>query len=435
VQAAMEGEDEIAKTLVKLGANVGYLTRQKKTAIDVAKEKFNHKLAEWLSVEGAEAMKAVEAKRAEDESLRADRELKKSQVRDEDSRRKELGGQLIKAAKMKDPSSHLAALVAQGAAIHFEHDDGTTPLIWASRLGREGIIASLVDLKAEVHHETSLGKTPLAEAAAWGCLHGAVALMRHGADPFRICSDGHTSAMGMAEEFGEDAVAAAFSAHGASGACKEIRGESAEPTGASEQCESPVTLAARQADIDYRLEALQAMHRVAAACFEAGVRGVRLVRVPKAYYNWSLEERRICLGSPSAAHLCKSIIVENRRWVEGTQETRTHAQYFCVLVQYLTAFSADKVLKAVKALNPGLSKKFFNFQHAEGCEELTGYEFNSVAPFGMKRAMPFVISEGIAKLDQCWLGGGHVDVKLSLDVAEFIRVCQPIVADITMAAK
>ena len=39
----------------------------------------------------------------------------------------------------------------------------------------------------------------------------------------------------------------------------------------------------------------------------------------------------------------QSIIVENRRWVEGTEETRVHAKYFCVLVQYVTAFSADKV--------------------------------------------------------------------------------------------
>ena len=91
-----------------------------------------------------------------------------------------------------------------------------------------------------------------------------------------------------------------------------------------------------------------------------------------------------------------------------------------------------KVLKAVKALNPQLSKKYFNFQHAEGCEELTGYQFNSVAPFGMKTPMPFVLSEGIAKLDQVWLGGGHVDVKLSIDVAEFIAQCDPIIADIAV---
>ena len=51
----MEGEAEIAKTLVKLGASVGYLNRQKKTAVDAAKEKFHHDLAAWLQAEGAEA--------------------------------------------------------------------------------------------------------------------------------------------------------------------------------------------------------------------------------------------------------------------------------------------------------------------------------------------------------------------------------------------
>ena len=50
----------------------------------------------------------------------------------------------------------------------------------------------------------------------------------------------------------------------------------------------------------------------------------------------------------------------------------------------------------------------------------------------MKTPMPFVLSEGIAKLDQVWLGGGHVDVKLSIDVAEFIAQCDPIIADIAV---
>jgi len=290
-------------------------------------------------------------------------------------------------------------------------------------MGRTEVLTALVDCKCDVNLESGAGKTALTEAAAWGNLDSASHLLSLKAEPERISKDGHTTALAMAEEFGEDTVLAVFREHMAGGGAK--------PT-ATADGDAWNQLEKRQEDIAYKLDCLHAMSHVAHACSKAGLHAVRLVRVAPEYYGWELPERRVALNAPSIDHLCKSIIVENRRFDPETPQVRNNSKYYCVLVQYTTSFSADKVLKHIKSLNPSLSKKHFNFQHAEGCEELTGYSHNSVSPFGMATDMPLILSKEITKLNppNFWLGGGHVDVKLNVSVEELIAACDPIIADI-----
>jgi len=190
----------------------------------------------------------------------------------------------------------------------------------------------------------------------------------------------------------------------------------------------------RQDTLEYRIGAVQAIAHVAEACAKLGMRGFSLTRVPSDYYDWSLERRMQEVGAASTAHLCKSIIVENRKCARNDCVERNNSRFYCVIVQYITPFSAEKVLKVIKALNPDLSKKHFNFQHADDCGDLTGYKHNAVAPVGMATPMPIILSEEITKLSpgNMWLGGGHTDVKLNLNVKEFISTCDPIVGSISL---
>ena len=86
------------------------------------------KLAEWLNTTGAVEMAAVEEQRVAEEAQRKEREMEKSRLQDAENRRKDLGNQLIKAAKMKDPRG-VKRLVEEGVEVttHYHPDRCPSP--------------------------------------------------------------------------------------------------------------------------------------------------------------------------------------------------------------------------------------------------------------------------------------------------------------------
>lgn len=86
---------------------------------------------------------------------------------------------------------------------------------------------------------------------------------------------------------------------------------------------------------------------------------------------------------------------------------------------------------------PHVSRKYFNFQFAYDCENVTGYSFNAVTPLGMKSKMTLVISKAVADLQPpfIWLGGGREDVKWFVHVTQLVNAFQTIVAPIDIASK
>lgn len=82
-----------------------------------------------------------------------------------------------------------------------------------------------------------------------------------------------------------------------------------------------------------------------------------------------------------------------------------------------------------------LPKKKFHFQLASDqiSFELTGFGHNAISPIGMKTAIPIIICRRCLELAQpvIFLGGGKVDVKLSIPVKELIVTLDAIVGDIT----
>lgn len=69
----------------------------------------------------------------------------------------------------------------------------------------------------------------------------------------------------------------------------------------------------------------------------------------------------------------------------------------------------------------GRSKFNFRLVNDEVSNELSGYAFNAITPFNMTVTMPLLISDRITNLEYIWFGGGHVDVKLRMDVKEMIN--------------
>lgn len=99
-------------------------------------------------------------------------------------------------------------------------------------------------------------------------------------------------------------------------------------------------------------------------------------------------------------HLCKSIIVENTACANAGIEDPRNSRFYCVILQYNSKLNAEQLMRFVRNLIPEAERpgrKYFNFQHASGnaSEELTGFQHNGVAPFGMKAPIPvrFYFSE------------------------------------------
>ena len=63
----------------------------------------------------------------------------------------------------------------------------------------------------------------------------------------------------------------------------------------------------------------------------------------------------------------------------------------------------------------------------ETSDELSGFEHNAVTPIGMRTPVPMLLSDKIKMLPEgkVWLGGGEVDLKLRLDVAQLVEKFAP----------
>lgn len=171
-------------------------------------------------------------------------------------------------------------------------------------------------------------------------------------------------------------------------------------------------------------------------CLERGLHSATFQWVPSNYYQENLQWRRDALHAPSIQHLCKTILMENTHCTRDDCAERNNSRYYLVVYQYVDRFNSDMVGRVVQELNPGMGKKKFNFRLADPveAEKLTGVKSGAVAPFGAAMPIPVILSANILKLapPHLYVGGGHVDCKCRLDVEEFVRVLDPIVATVTV---
>jgi prolyl-tRNA editing enzyme YbaK/EbsC (Cys-tRNA(Pro) deacylase) len=162
---------------------------------------------------------------------------------------------------------------------------------------------------------------------------------------------------------------------------------------------------------------------------------------PDDYYSWELEERRALLGAASIHHLVKTIVMTNTKAGHDDISDPLFSKHYMVIVQYTAKLCNESIQKRLRELNvqkKGISppKKNWNFRlcDPEESAKLTGFGFNAVCPLGSATKLPIILSHKIAELGKeayVWFGGGEVNLKWRVSVAEFINHFDPIVADIT----
>ncbi|GJD11972.1 hypothetical protein Gasu2_60870 [Galdieria sulphuraria] len=169
-------------------------------------------------------------------------------------------------------------------------------------------------------------------------------------------------------------------------------------------------------------------------CIQAFIQDLwtsRFRKAPVEYYSWPLDRRKSFLGRvPNENHLCKSLIVENTKYVEKFATPVYYEKYYCCIIQYSSKLNSEAVSRLFRKHMSHVPRKYFNFQFAYDCESITGYPFNAVTPLGMKRRLPVIISNAIVDLDPpfIWLGGGREDVKWYVNVAQLVDAFGAIVA-------
>jgi prolyl-tRNA editing enzyme YbaK/EbsC (Cys-tRNA(Pro) deacylase) len=157
--------------------------------------------------------------------------------------------------------------------------------------------------------------------------------------------------------------------------------------------------------------------------------------VPPNYYDLSLEQRSQFLGSPSIHHLCKSLLMENKKCSTDDNDPQ-NPRHVLVVIQYSATLDVQKLTNAVRALRPPmqrLDESHYNLQLAseEDNTRITGYQHNSVTPFGLLQDVPIILSEDVMPLRFIWMGGGALDLKLGCSTTEFIRALSPTVCSIS----
>ncbi|KAJ1833156.1 hypothetical protein LPJ63_002968 [Coemansia sp. RSA 2711] len=169
----------------------------------------------------------------------------------------------------------------------------------------------------------------------------------------------------------------------------------------------------------------------------------RIYHVASSYYSWPLYQRALCMAAPSPAHLCKLVVMENKRWRAHAEPSKypplANQQYYCVLVQYVETVSTGAMTDFVRSLDGGaVARKHFNFRLADTDTSLalTGYGKNGISPVAMTQALPVIMCAAITKLQPpvFWLGAGHVDYKLALPVQTFVDATGCMVADISVCS-
>lgn len=92
-----------------------------------------------------------------------------------------------------------------------------------------------------------------------------------------------------------------------------------------------------------------------------------MVRVVKNYYSQPLQSRATILQAASTAQLCKTIVMENKNFVQESATSEldiSNSRYYCVVIQYEHKLDAEKLRDYVLALKPEgqrLARKRYHF--------------------------------------------------------------------------
>lgn len=115
------------------------------------------------------------------------------------------------------------------------------------------------------------------------------------------------------------------------------------------------------------------------------------VRVPGDYYDWTLEQRAVLLGSPPR-HLCKCVVLENQAPpLVDVPPAAQPPRWLCVVVQYTHRLDLPALADALRShCTPPAPKRAVKLVVADGedCFRLTGFVRGAVTVFGLATPVP-----------------------------------------------
>lgn len=171
------------------------------------------------------------------------------------------------------------------------------------------------------------------------------------------------------------------------------------------------------------------MRRARAHVEEMGLYSANWKWVPEPYYTWELEQRAKVLGAQSTQMLCKALLLENKKVTDKpeTEDSKTNPRFMLVVLQYESELDVKRLATSIRKLRPvaeRLDESQFDLRVADPSDNdrITGYEFNSVTPFGLKEQVPIILSSAIVPYSYFWMGGGHVHLKLGMSVSDFTKL-------------
>lgn len=192
-----------------------------------------------------------------------------------------------------------------------------------------------------------------------------------------------------------------------------------------------------------RLEAVtdQTIVRVKKSLYTHKVYTGKFHTMPADYYARSLEERVGMLGAKSTGQLCKSILFENTFFEANPAYTDApflgNSKFYLVVVQYVSKINMNMLSTLVHELTPKehrLAKKKFHFRLVEEkvSYALSGFKHNAISPYGMLTPnIPVIVCRRCLDHPIIYLGGGEVEVKLSLPISDFITSVNGIVGKVS----
>mmetsp|Transcript_14980 Transcript_14980/g.19677 ORF Transcript_14980/g.19677 Transcript_14980/m.19677 type:complete len:244 (+) Transcript_14980:654-1385(+) len=172
------------------------------------------------------------------------------------------------------------------------------------------------------------------------------------------------------------------------------------------------------------------------ACMRLKISQYHFLRTQANYYSLSLSERAAVLRAPGEDHLCKSLIYRNTNW-DSTVKGHQNSEYYCIVLQYTHMLDNDRLNALIKMLNRknDISRSFsFRFATEEESLDISGFKHNAIAPIGMKKQIPIIVSSSIMNLVPpiIYLGGGLVDLKLKLaNIHDFATKTKALILNIS----
>lgn len=129
------------------------------------------------------------------------------------------------------------------------------------------------------------------------------------------------------------------------------------------------------------------------------------------------------------------MLMENTKCIKNDCSNPLNSKFYAVIIQYTCKLQTMQLFKFVRSLIADSSRNNYHFRKCkqEDLVNLTLSEYNGVCPIGNKVDIPIILDSQLLSVPTgyIWLGGGEPDLKLCLNVSEFVKNTCALVGEIS----